>query len=54
MKHEVYNFYCKRFCDGNPELHFLDEPFDACKKQCVECACIVGERRIKTKTLINH
>ena len=27
---------------------------EICKEQCIECACIVGERRLKTKQLSNN
>lgn len=32
--------------------HFLGET--PCEKQCDDCACIVGERRIKTRILIEN
>ena len=27
---------------------------EPCKNQCIDCACIVGERKLKTQTLINN
>ena len=47
---DITNFYCKRQCDGYLELRHQDEPNKPCETQCLDCACEVGERRIKTKS----
>jgi len=44
----ITKFYCKRQCGGYLEMLYQDELNEPCKEQCVDCACDVGERRIKT------
>ena len=51
---EVTDFYCKRYCNGYLELIEQDEPNKPCEIQCVDCACEVGKRRIKTKEFLTN